>query len=368
MRKIVVDARMCLSSGVGRYIRNILSCIAERGEFDIICLVHEKGDLSASLQKQISMKIVKPRIYSISEQLILPMSVGTCDIFWSPHYNIPLLPIKAKKRVVTIHDVCHLAFYNRLSFHKKLYAKLLLNNAVRISDLIFTVSDFSENEICRLTGISPKKIRKIHNGVDAEFFKQPVPSLKSEEILKNFHSCAEFFLYVGNVKPHKNIDAFLDAYKLFIKKFGNKVKVVVIGKQFSGYPLKDRIARDPVLCNRVFFYSDISDDELLWFYRHAIATILPSLYEGFGFSPLEAMASGCPAIVSNSGSIPEVCGDAAYYIDPKSIEELFNGLSRVYKECDYRASLIKKGKRRVEYFIWKKAADEHIKAFNHLFS
>jgi glycosyltransferase involved in cell wall biosynthesis len=268
--------------------------------------------------------------------------------------------------VVTIHDVYHLAYANQLPMAKRWYARALIANAVKKSDKIITVSNFSKSEILKYTDTTDSKVSVIHNGLDLSFFEEEISLKKlSKDNTFSFLN-GSFFLYVGNFKKHKNVELILQAYLLWLSQYGSAVKVILVGKEFQGCSIRKYVNINPLLQSNVIFIDDASDSDLQWLYQNALALIMPSLYEGFGFTPLEAMASNCPAIVSDAASLPEVCGDAAYYIDPKSAEQLFLAMKHVAFDAEYRGELIEKGKRKAAEYSWKKAAEEHIKVFDSL--
>ena len=158
MNSLAIDVRMWNSSGIGTYIKNIVPFLVDN--FNVFLLGNNNEIKNYGFYDKVKVVECNSSIYSIKEQFELFNKIPKCDIFWSPHYNVPLLPIKGKKRVVTIHDVYHLAFYNSLSLKQKLYANTLINHAMKNSDMIFTVSEFSKQEIIRYTKAEYKKISK----------------------------------------------------------------------------------------------------------------------------------------------------------------------------------------------------------------
>lgn len=364
MKTICVDARMYLASGIGTYLRNLLKALFEEGSYLLHVITNQETFEKAPEIKDYNPVVARSSIYSLKEQLELPLKISTCDLFWSPNFNIPILPIRAKKRVVTIHDVFYLAHSQTLPKHKKYYAKIVTKRAAQGSDFIITDSDFSKNEICKYTGVSASKIKKIHLGVDPNSFSRQIKDEESSVIQIKYKPPKKYILYVGNLKAHKNILKFIEAYKKWIKIKGTDIHLVVIGKHFPEYPVKEEVEKDTQLQKLVHFYTSIENSELNWFYSNALTTILPSLYEGFGFPPLEAMCCGCPTIVSTAGSLPEICGDASYYIDPTCINSMVQGLENVIEDETLRKNLSEKGYERAKEFQWKKTFEEHMQVFD----
>lgn len=363
MKSISVDARMYLASGIGTYLRNLLKAFAHYSEFSLhVITTQEILNKAPELQK-FEISLIKAGVYSLKEQIELPLNIPCCDLFWSPNFNVPLLTVRARKKVVTIHDVFYLAHSSSLPFHKKHYARFVTKKAARQSNLVITDSDFSKGEICRYTGISEGKIKRIHLGVDHQFFSDPLSREEEQKILKKYVPPKQFFLYVGNLKSHKNLLRLLEAYKRWLEEKGTEVHLILIGKSFSDCPVYETIKNIPQFKGQVHLYNSVENRELIWFYSNAQATVLPSLYEGFGFPPLEAMCCGCPTIVSTAASLPEICGDASYYIDPTDINSMVQGLENIIEDQPLRKSLSEKGYRRVKEFQWNKAFEEHIQAF-----
>src|ERR1039457_1605991 len=221
---IAIDARMINHSGIGTYMKNLINALL--GDYHLILL----GDPSEIKKHVKSEKIeilkFQPSIYSVSEQLKYPLNIPECDLFLSTHYNIPLFPIKAKKRLVIIYDMNHLAFYEKLSLAQKIYTKLMMNGAVKLSDAIITISEFSKSEILKYLKVDPIKIKVVHFGIDPEIIKA--------ELKKDFPLSLtmpeRFLLFVGNVKPHKNLITLLKAFEILLKS-GNDYKLVIVGKK-----------------------------------------------------------------------------------------------------------------------------------------
>ena len=345
-QKLIIDFRMHNASGIGRYIRNLVPFLVDK--FDVSLLANNNEIKNSNFLNQVNIIDVNSKIYSINEQIELFKKIPKSDIFWSPHYNIPILPIKAKKRIVTIHDVYHLAFYDTLSLPQKIYSKFMINQAVKKSDVILTVSEFSKQEIIKYTNTN-KNIEIIYNGIEESWMDNNL----------SFDEKENYILYVGNVKPHKNLVRALKAFSLLKD---NNIKFKIVGKK-DGFITKDieidKLAKH--LKNRVEFTGYVSDDELKKLYKKAKIFLFPSLYEGFGIPPFEAMASGTPVISSNVASLPEVCGDSAYYVNPYDVNDIAKGMETVLKDEELQKELIQKGLERVKLYSWEKSANKLIK-------
>lgn len=351
MHVISIDLRMIQASGIGTYLKNLISKIITTFpiyKVNLLGKVEQMHQLNSVQCREIEFINCLSPIYSIAEQYELYQKIPSdTTLFWSPHYNIPLF--YRGKLLVTIHDVFHLAMPHYVGgFHKYFYAKAMFTALRYKADAILCVSNFTANELARLTGIKQKKIHVIYNGVDRPWFN----------VQKGQNPCSKPFLfYVGNVKPYKNLLTLLEAFELIMDKIPHDL--IIIGKK-EGFITGDNVVfhRASSLGNRVRFAGYVKDDVLRQYFVHADALVFPSLYEGFGLPPIEAMACGCPVIVSNAASLPEVCGDAALYCDPYSPEDIANKIQLLMNDANLRESLRQKGLERAKQFTWEKCARE----------
>jgi glycosyltransferase involved in cell wall biosynthesis len=362
--KIVVDARMIDSSGIGVYIRNILQFMIDKFMADDLqyklILLGNKRKIQEYFGDKIDVIECNSKIYSIREQIELPLKIPNCDLFWSPHYNIPIF--YRGKIALTIHDICHIAkpeFFP--GFLKQIYAKSIIKMAIKKAKVILTPSEFTLSELQKYFKIDEKKVNVIKNGVSNKYDNK---RSNDKSILEKNNINNPYILYVGNIKPHKNIERLIKSYGILNKKLLIKVDYVFVGRK-EGFISKvyglEQIIREQGLNNIYFIDREMKEDDLKILYQNASCFVFPSLYEGFGLPPLEAMACGCPTVVSKVASLPEVCGDASYYVDPYDIESIADGIYKVLTDENLRNSLIKKGLERVKLFSWEKTAKETLK-------
>ncbi|MCH9626880.1 MAG: D-inositol-3-phosphate glycosyltransferase [Chlamydiales bacterium] len=330
MLHLCVDARLYHGSGIGTHLKAILPFLTQ---FQLTLLV--KGPLDYPTAKQV---VMKSAVYSLAEQLELPRKIPRCDLFWSPHFNIPLLPIRAKKRLVTVHDVFHLAHLSSLSFPQKIYAKTVIPAALRLSDYVMTDSQFSADEIKKYCFCPPKMAI--------------VPSCslsnKGSEQIEGLPE--RYMLYVGNVKPHKNLARLIEAHG----KITEAPPLVVVGKQFGQVDLP----------SHVHYAGYVPDAALPELYKGADLFVFPSTYEGFGIPPLEAMRYDCPVVAGQAGSVPEICGEAVHYVDPFSIDSIQEGIKRLLNDSARREELVKKGREKVKEYTAEKTAKKFLQVLD----
>lgn len=315
MKNITVDARMINSSGIGTVIKNILKrIIVLKPEWNFYILGNLLELKKYDFLKFDNVKLIscKAPIYSVKEQFELIKKIPkNTDIMWSPHYNIPIF--YHGKLLVTVHDVFHLAmpqFVNGI--HKRLYAKFMFQMVKKKADKIVCVSKFTANELKKYVGVNENKISVIYNGVDEEWFNVPFG--------KSVHN-KPYLLFVGNVKPHKNLINLVKAFKLIKDEIPHDL--IIVGKK-EGFITGDNHIYDLVkdISNRVIFTGYVSDEMLKQYYKQADLFVFPSLYEGFGLPPLEALAVGTNVICSDIPVLKEICGDRVNYFNPNNLNEM----------------------------------------------
>tara|TARA_R110000744_G_C19371292_1_gene562661 strand:+ start:10676 stop:11779 length:1104 start_codon:yes stop_codon:yes gene_type:complete len=351
---LVIDTRMINNSGIGVYLKNILPELIK--EFNVILMGNGAELALFPWTKEVRIIEFKPKIYSIKEQLLYPFIVPKTDLFWCPHFNAPLLPIKAKRILTTIYDVNHLANRNTISWVKWIYAKILYTSATIRSKKIITISKFSKLELIKYTKAKERKINIIYCGVNYDFFNK-----------KRYHNQIvlpkNYILYVGNVKPHKNLITLLKSYKNLSDITKEKYKLLILGRK-DGFITPDldvfKFIEENDLTENIFFTGYISDEQVPFLYQKACLFVFPSLYEGFGLPILEAMASGVPVLSSNASSLPEVGGNSVIYFNPLDTNELSKLIDKLLTNEDLREFLIEKGKQQAKLFSWKPAIQQHI--------
>lgn len=353
---IAIDLRMLHASGIGTVIQNLVPLVISLYSNIKFYLLGKRRDIelfSWAYNENTEIINCNSSIYTVSEQIELFRKIPkNISLFWSPHYNIPIF--YSGKLLVTVHDVFHIAMPEYIDgLHRRLYARGMFVALKHKANKIICDSQFTSNELMRLTGIDSSKIRVIYPGVDAMWFsiqKKARPHLKP------------YLLFVGNVKPHKNLVRLVEAYEILMEKIPHDL--VIVGKK-EGFITEDKVVQEKALKlnHRIHFTGYVTDNLLRQYFMHADTLVLPSLYEGFGLPALEAMACGCPVVASNAASLPEVCGDAAYYVAPDNIESITDGIYKVITDETLRKSLSEKGFERAKLFNWEKSAKEHLKVF-----
>jgi glycosyltransferase involved in cell wall biosynthesis len=356
--RIAIDARKLRDFGIGTYIRNLVEELARLDSQSEYLLLLAPGDVefAAGLGENFRAVPESSRPYSVGEQIRIPLALARdrVHLLHEPHYVLP--PATRCRSVVTIHDCIHLMFPqylpNRLA---PIYARAAMWSATRQADRILTVSEASKRDILRLFDVAPDRVEVIYNALDARF-SDPPDEAHIEQVRQRYQLHHPFVLYVGNIKPHKNLQRLIAAFAEARATGPDDLRLVVIGDEISRYPALRQTVHRHKLDKHVRFFGFQPAQTLVAFYRLAHAFVFPSLYEGFGLPPLEAMACGTPVVTSNQSSLPEVAGGAAVLVDPYDVDAIADGIRRVVSDDTLRADLIRKGLARVHDFSWKEAA------------
>jgi glycosyltransferase involved in cell wall biosynthesis len=230
----------------------------------------------------------------------------------------------------------------------------MMNMAARRACRVLTVSEASKQDILHYLDVPASKVEVIYNALD-ERLAAPPTDADIQRVRERYLLTAPFILYTGNIKPHKNVDRLIEAYSLLRPRGFEHVKLLIIGDEISKYPNLRRLIHRFQLHQHVRFLGFVPDATLAVLYRLASVFVFPSLYEGFGLPPLEAMALGAPVITSNVSSLPEVVGDAALLIDPMDPGAIADAMARVLGDAVLREDLIRRGHARVACFSWARS-------------
>src|SRR3989338_7157383 len=362
---IFLDARFYRRSGIGRYIEGLYMGIIDNKSSMEIFAAGDSSLLNESFLKTQHIIDYHSSIYSLSEQIKGSLLVNkvkrSVDVFHIPHYNAPwFLP---KNSVVTVHDLTQFIFPEFFGRVKPVVAKIVLRNALKKAGMIIAGSESTKKDIVKHYPEIEGKIRVIYNGISVDF--KPLSENEVNEFKRN-KGLADYILYVGNRKQTKNLRRLLEAFSIIKSEYRN-LKLVIIGERFSSFDEVDKGIAEFNLKGLVVVVLKVSDEELHRYYCGAKLLVHPSLYEGFGFTPLEAMACGIPAVVSNISSLPEVYGDAALYFDPYDISDMINKIKIVIRDTTLQKVLVNRGLQLTKVFTWERCANETLKVFEEVY-
>jgi glycosyltransferase involved in cell wall biosynthesis len=370
--RIAIDARMAQKqlSGPGRYAINLIRALAE--------LDHENEYLILQ-NNHFSEKITEAKNFRTLWLCYPPLSLKTVfwlqallkkekvNVFHSLYFLAPLG--RGFVKVITVHDLMALKFPNFFQGRKFLvraYAKfftwIFIRSSIICSTKIITVSQTIRDDMIRWKPECEGKIEVIGEAVDPSFRKIVNP--KPLEMIKSkFGLNKKIILYVGNTRPYKNLPRLIKAFEL-LKKHGDQCcQLVIGGGESRNLPILKRLTKSLGLEDSVVFTGNLSDREVIALMNAADVFVFPSLFEGFGLPPLEAMACGTPVVTSNAGSLPEVVGDAALLVDPCNEHEIANAIQRLLLDEKLRNELIGRGFERVKLFSWERTARETLQVY-----
>lgn len=273
-------------------------------------------------------------------------------------FNYYLPPGVNGKKIVTVHDMAYKRFPEMVRFRTRKMLDLSLKKSIDRADLIITVSEFSRQEILSFFPECDGKIEVVCNGVDLDMFRPISDRVIIENVKKKYNIEGNFLLYLGTIEPRKNIERLLKAYYALKTRLVDCQRLVLAGGKgwldsgiFS--TLEKLNLKDDVI-----FTGYVSDEDVPILINASKVFLFPSIYEGFGMPPLEAMACGVPVLTSSVSSLPEVVGDTAVLVDPFSVESISSGMEKIVSNEKLRAQLSKKGKERAQLFSWEVVTDK----------
>jgi glycosyltransferase involved in cell wall biosynthesis len=360
--KIAIDIRRMSEFGVGTYIRNIvrtLGRVDHENEYFLVGSaekVQEIGPLPANFH---NLPVLAPeRSLKGFREFRDALKRQPVDLVHIPNlFSVPrMLPCPY---VMTVHDMLeHMARARQQTGFWSTWHLQMTKRVLRSAERIFAVSNFTRTEIEKLFQIPPRRIEVIYNAIDERFLHGHANAADRELIAQRYQVTYPFLLYAGKISPHKNVVRMIEAFsalKTELEKDGAypDLKLIIIGDDLSGNPdLRRTVVRSGVQ-NDVRFLGFIPIDVLRIFYDEAKIFVFPSLYEGFGLPPLEAMAHGTPVVTSNASSLPEVVGNAAVLVNPENVFEIMRALHRVLTDRALRERMKERGYQQAARFSWE---------------
>lgn len=356
--KIGIDARIYSDAftGIGRYTFELVKrLISNHPEHDWVLFMNAPEYEKYSFPKNVKKVKTQARHYSLAEQtsFLKALNQEKCDLIHFPHFNLPLF--YKKPYIVTIHDTTISYFPGKKKnkwWHKAAY-NLIIRHAIFGSEAIISVSENTKKDIIQLYRANPHKITSIHNGLGKDF--KPASQKKQEAIQKKYNLSPNFLLYTGVWREHKNLVRLLRAFSiLFRKNIVEDLQLVIAGKEDPFYPEVKETIQSLGLEKQVKLVGFVPTQDLSPLYSAAMVYVFPSLYEGFGFPPLEAMSTKTPVAASNTSSIPEVCADAALYFNPYEVSDISQKVEQIIRDKKLQNHLIKKGLKQIQKYDWDK--------------
>jgi glycosyltransferase involved in cell wall biosynthesis len=380
MLKIAIDARRIRDFGIGTYIRNLIHALAKVDEKNRYVLVVSSGDLPllSGLPPQFETATYDADDTRAAGNVAFPLFLRrfAAGVHHVPLNRVPLFMLKPY--VVTIHDLGSLLFSEqtglRMSVRRYRFRRGLLK-----ADKVMAVSAATRRDVVQTLGIPADRVRLVYSAPAPEFFRHghaadaraAGPQTEERErrrILERYQIHYPFLLYAGNILPQKNIPRLVEAFAVVRNELAAHpvyadLRLIIIGDQIARNPAVRRAVIHSRVENSARFLGFVPFDTLRIFYECAAAFVFPSLYEGFGLPPLEAMASGTPVITSNVSSLPEAVGDAAMLVNPENVFEIARGIRDVLLDDDLRRRLVARGKEQAARFSWERTAREVLEIY-----
>jgi len=373
--KIAIDIRRMTEFGVGTYIRNVVRTLGRLDRENAYLLigspakVEEIGTLPSNFH---TVPLVAPdRSVQGYREFRKALNGLNCDLVHIPNlFSVPrALPCPY---VMTVHDTLEHMSRSRergglwRSFHFQM-TKRVLGGAARI----FAVSNFTRNEIEKLFEIPPDRVEVVYNAIDERFLRGHATAADRDLIARRYQVTYPFLLYAGRISPHKNVVRMIEAFSALKTDLERDhaypdLKLIIIGDDLSGNPdLRRTVVRSGVQ-HDVRFLGFVPIEVLRIFYDEAKIFVFPSLYEGFGLPPLEAMAHGTPVVTSNVSSLPEVVGNAAVLVNPENVFEIMRALHRVLMDKPLRDRMKERGYEQASRFSWETSVRRILEAYGQI--
>ncbi len=357
---IAIDARMGRHGGIGTYLRSLIPFLAASGRLEHGCLLGAPEGALPQLPAVCHQPYRAP-IYSLAEQLWLPPNPHRAALWHAPHFNIPLQwrgPL-----AVTVHDLIHLKRpRDTRSRFAPLYARAMLGQVARRAQAVIVPSEATKRDLCTWTRINAHRVTVIPHGVPSATH-YPTDEAVMARMLQRYGLKPPFVLWVSAIRPHKNPLMALRAFAQFKAAHQIPHQLVMVGERPRWYPDPVREARRLHLDETIRWVGAVPPEDLPVFYQSAAALMMPSYEEGFGFPVLEAMAAGCPVLVSSTGSLPELVGNAGVTIHPDDIDGWVNHLYNVVLNEELCRALQIRGRERARQFSWERSAVQHLRVY-----
>ena len=373
--KVAIDIRRMTEFGIGTYIRNVVRTLARldrESEYSLVgppAKVEEFGPLPANF-RGVALTAAENTLQGNFEFRAIVRRLQ-CDVVHIPHlFWVPrALPCPY---LLTVHDLLEHMYGSRArsDLRRNLqlqFSRRALGKAARI----LAVSQFTRKEVHKIFSIPEDRIEVVYNAIDERFLHGHASQADRQLIAERYQVNYPFVLYAGAIRPHKNVVRTIEAFsalKTELEKEGHlpDLKLIIIGDDLSGHPgLRRTVVRSGVQ-NDVRFLGFVPIEVLRIFYDVAKVFVFPSLYEGFGLPPLEAMAHGTPVITSNTSSLPEVAGNAALLVNPENVFEIRRALQKALLDPALRSRMKERGYQQAQRFSWTSSVERILAIYREL--
>ena len=383
--RIVLDARRIADFGIGTYIRNLVRSLAKidrANHYTLVTPVPEVPEFSGLPSNFETALYQGKNTGFVQFGYTVFLRKLPADLFHVPLNAVPLwMP---KPYLVTIHDMSTLLFANYHSGYRSRLRHSYLRRGLLRADRVMTVSSATRRDVESVLGIPASRIRVVYNAPDPIFCqagdaladrspREPAYPPETQRVLERYRIHYPFLLYVGRTNPQKNIPRLVEAFAVLRgelqdhPRFQN-LRLIIIGDEIARHPTLRHAVIQSRVEDCVRFLGFVPIETLRAFYQTASAFVFPSLYEGFGLPPLEAMACGTPVVCSSVSSLPEVVGKAAVIVNPENVFDIARGVREVLLDEELRARLIAEGIQNARHFSWERTAAEVLQAYEEIAS
>ncbi len=362
--KVAIDIRRAGDYGIGTYICNVVNQLARQDRTTRYLLIGQSKHLEQldPLPANFELLDYPADAGALRTHFHLPFVLERrgVDLLHIPWLHAPALVVCPL--VITVHDLTDLVYGSPGAPLVQTARLHLARRALAKARRVLTVSQFSKRELARVFGLAESKIEVIYNALDERFTREPFPG-DADRILERHAVTDPFVLYAGNIKPQKNLVRLIEAFAVVKAELSQhpelgRLKLLVIGDELAKHPDLRRAVVRTRLREGVRFLGFVPHRVLRVFFARARAFAFPSLYEGFGLPPLEAMAHGTPVVTSNVASLPEVFGQAAVLVNPENVFDIARGLRQVLTDEALRQELIQRGHEQVRRYSWERSAEQ----------
>ncbi|MBD2363477.1 glycosyltransferase family 4 protein [Anabaena minutissima FACHB-250] len=381
MLKIAIDATSLTSqpSGIGLYVYNLIHALysLQKNENFELRVVRQPR-----LKNWLKLRVNEPNFLNLDTPVYtLPIPVSITNLlskipnpilpYYEGYFGFPnivhgtdyfVYPCAKSINLMTIYDLTFIKYSHFSSQIVKTYTNRI-NQCLKWTDLIITISENSKQDIIKYLNISPEKVfvTPLASRYNSDYFYTDNSLNLEQQVSYDFSK--PYLLFVSTIEPRKNINAIIAAFNILKQQYKIEHQLVLIGKKGWIYESIFAAIENSTWSKEIHHLDYLSDELVALFYSKADVFVYPSFYEGFGLPVLEAMTLGAPVVASNSSSIPEVAGDAAILIDPQDSMQLAESILKLISDRELRQDLINRGKERAKLFTWERTARETLKAY-----
>jgi glycosyltransferase involved in cell wall biosynthesis len=365
--KIAIDVRDAdgQKTGKGFYSFGLVSHILKQDQENQYLLYSDKASNPFPAQENVTFCQIPATGLKWHWETLKDLKKVRPDLYFAPtSFIIPAFAPKWLKTIITVHDL--VAFLYPGNHNKKavFIEKLTLKRALHKASRVLVVSENTLNDLVKQFKV-PKSLTYQVPCAPNDLYRQEVDAKEAEEVKKKFKLPEKYILAVGTLEPRKNFINLIKAFVVVKRKYP-EYKLIIVGKKGWKHNAIDKAVKQYNIESEVLFPGYMKDSELHCTYQSASVFVFPSLYEGFGIPPLEAMASGCPVVSSNAASLPEVVDDAALMVDPKNSIKIADAIISVFENPQVRSMLIERGFKRSQRYNWEYSARLALELINEL--